>query len=103
MPSINPLMDCRKKCFDAFRVAVAEATTQFKDNFTACKDAYAAALIACRTDPDPDACRERADDNFTDCARQSAELLSNQIENARLQMENCLTMCALQYPRPSNR
>ncbi len=98
--SLSPLQECRKKCFDAFRLAIKAAFDRFTDNLTGCNDAYAAAIITCRTDPDPVACRALADENHTDCLRQAAEILSNEVENARLQLENCLTMCLLQHGPP---
>ena len=97
MPSIDPLADCRRKCLDDFKARVKEATDNLRDNLAACKAAYDAALVRCASDPDPLACRDLANDNFTECQRQSAELFGAAVDTARLEYENCLTMCQLRF------
>jgi len=100
MPNITPLDACRKRCFDEYKAAAAATLVKFKDTAQECKSAYDAAVTRCASDPDPVACRAIASDNYTDCIRTAAQILSQEIENARLTLENCLTMCNLQYPRP---
>jgi hypothetical protein len=98
--NVDPLNECRRRCFEAFKAAIAAAQVRFRDNFQACKDAYDAAVARCASDPDPVACRALASDNYTDCVRTVAQILSQDVETARITLENCLTMCNLQFPRP---
>jgi hypothetical protein len=97
MPSISPLEECRRQCFADFNAAIKAAAEQYRANATACTDAFKVAVTNCASDPDPAACRARAEEVYTDCRKQSADLLVAAIDTARLQLENCLTMCVLQH------